>query len=123
MSDAFQWATADQGAEPPDAVYCGTRDVAVARLGAFRSVAEHQGVTTNMAALIAAIAGELTNNCFDHPGTAFLLRTGAAQLAFRSPITTEEIPHAIQSADVTVPGTYAAFTVPEIQHIVGSHEN
>src|SRR5581483_12450971 len=74
MSTAFQWATTEDGTEPPANVYCVTRDIAIARLDSFRPAVERIGMTANRAALVAAIAGELTNTALiitSAPGGTF----------------------------------------------------
>lgn len=201
MTEAFRWASAERGEEPPADAYCRTRDIAVARLDTLRSLAEQSGALPDTAALVAAITGELANNCFDHnlgawrdvpgcwfskdisegklvvivadrgqgflgslrrvkpdlrdaaeaihlafttdisgrapeqrgkgllfvldalaalAGTAFTLHTGNARIVFDSPVTPDRLPHAIQPAEVTVPGTYAALTIPDIRRIVAT---
>lgn len=63
---AFDWAAAEAGVEPPAECYCATRDVAVARIESFHVLAEKREVPPDTSALLSAVAGELTNNCFDH---------------------------------------------------------
>lgn len=201
MVEAFRWASTNRGEDPPADVYCRTRDIAVARLDTLRSLVEKSGASPDTAALVAAIAGELTNNCFDHnlgawrdvpgcwfsrnttegtleiivadrgqgfvgslqrvkpdlqdaaeairlafttdisgrapekrgkgllfildalailAGTTFTLHTGTAKLVFESPVTPDRLPSAIQPAEVNVPGTYAALTVPDIRRTLAT---
>lgn len=63
---AFAWAAAPAGTEPPPEVYCATRDVAQARVQTLYALLEKSRVPADGAALLAAIAGELVSNCFDH---------------------------------------------------------
>lgn len=64
--DALPWVLAERGVEPPPAVYCPTRDVSEARVARVHVVAGPAGFSNQRAALLAAVAGELTANCFDH---------------------------------------------------------
>lgn len=64
--NAFGWAVAETGVEPPAEFYCATRDVVVARIESFYALVEKQGISPDAATLLAAITGELANNCFDH---------------------------------------------------------
>lgn len=70
--NALAWAQSTQGTTPPPEVYCPTRDVADGRLPKLYQLAERSGLSEQRAALLAAVAGELTANCFDHNIGAWL---------------------------------------------------
>ena len=63
---ALQWVVSKNGDQPPMEFLCPTRDVADGRLPKLYSEAIHHNFNTNKAALLTALAGELTANCFDH---------------------------------------------------------
>lgn len=110
MIEAFRWAIVDRGVEPPADVYCRTRDIAVARLDTFRYLTEQSGASRDAAALVTAVAGELTNNCFDH-------NLGVWRDV---PVTPDRLLHAIQPAEDTVLGVYAALTIPDIRRTLAN---
>ena len=62
---ANQWVASPTPFEPDDKYYCQTRDVFQARLEHFRDELV-ETVDENFSSLIAAIAGEIGNNSFDH---------------------------------------------------------
>ena len=62
---AKKWVESSQGVEPEDDVYCKTRDVFQARLESLQSKLS-QGLPLGTVSLIAAVAGEIGNNSFDH---------------------------------------------------------
>lgn len=62
---ARHWATAPNASEPPQEMYCKTRDIFQARLETFQKTL--QSLTPlSIASLITALAGEIGNNSFDH---------------------------------------------------------
>ena len=63
---ALEWAIAQTGTPPTDEVYCPARDVAQARVARLQLMLERGGWDETQAALITAILGEITGNCFDH---------------------------------------------------------
>ncbi|MBI2426372.1 MAG: hypothetical protein HYV34_00865 [Candidatus Kerfeldbacteria bacterium] len=66
MTSALQWVQAVQGITPAADVYCQTRDSAQARVEKFGIELQKVGWDQDRSALLAAITGELTGNCFDH---------------------------------------------------------
>lgn len=69
MTDQLQvlpWVISKNGDQPPNEFFCPTRDVADGRLPKLYSAAIHYKFSANQAALLTALAGELTANCFDH---------------------------------------------------------
>lgn len=64
--NALDWVTSPTGLNPPNDLYCTTRDVGQARIE--RLVAEliRQGWNDGEAGLLAAVIGEIVGNCFDH---------------------------------------------------------
>ncbi|MBI4276315.1 hypothetical protein HY629_00555 [Candidatus Uhrbacteria bacterium] len=64
--EAFAWASAPTGTQPPDDLYCQTRDVFQARLDTFRLTLERAGEYKEQSSLLIAVIGEIGNNSFDH---------------------------------------------------------
>jgi len=62
---AKRWAQSPQGADPDSEVYCKTRDVFQARLEKLQSKLSQEWPLGTVS-LVAAIAGEIGNNSFDH---------------------------------------------------------
>lgn len=63
---AFEWATAQTPTEPPADFYCKTSDVWQGRFSKVAPLLIKQGADPNSAALIAAVIGEIGDNCFAH---------------------------------------------------------
>lgn len=64
--DALTWIASAQPTEPPQNLYCQTRDVIQAKIESLRMNLLQQGWDESTTALIAAVLGELTSNAFDH---------------------------------------------------------
>lgn len=64
--EALKWIVDSRGFEPNPEYYCATRDIADGRLPRLVSAATSAGFSEERAPLLAALAGELTANCFDH---------------------------------------------------------
>lgn len=64
--EALTWATTVDSQDPPADYYCPTRDIADGRLPKLYLAAQQTGFSDQQAALLAAMAGELAANCFDH---------------------------------------------------------
>lgn len=64
--DALKWVILDIAGEPRSEFYCPTRDVADGRLSKLFIAGISAGLSENNSSLLAAIAGELASNCFDH---------------------------------------------------------
>lgn len=62
---AKNWVETKQPAEPQKKYYCSTRDVFQARLETLQSKLK-KILSTNQAALLTAIVGEIGNNSYDH---------------------------------------------------------
>lgn len=66
IDQAFHWATENSVKDPPPQYYCPTRDIADGRLPKLYQDAIKSGLSEEKAALLTALAAELTSNCFDH---------------------------------------------------------
>lgn len=64
--DALHWVTSPLSTEPPQGVYCRTRDVVQAKIESLRVNLLRQDWDESKAVLVAAVLGELTSNAFDH---------------------------------------------------------
>jgi hypothetical protein len=63
---ALEWVIAQEGVGKPSQFYCETRDVAQARVEKMRPDFIAHKWSDDESGLLAAMAGELTGNCFDH---------------------------------------------------------
>ncbi len=64
--DAFHWVTSPSVTEPPQEVYCQTRDIVQAKVESVRTNLLQYGWDESTSSLVAAVLGELTSNAFDH---------------------------------------------------------
>ena len=64
--NAYDWATAIAGSNPPNDFYCTTRDVGQTRIEKLVGELIRQGWNDGEAGLLAAVIGEIVGNCFDH---------------------------------------------------------
>ncbi len=63
---ALDWAKSKEGVRPASEFYCEARDVAQARVEKMRPEFIAHNWSDDESGLLAAMAGELTGNCFDH---------------------------------------------------------
>ncbi|MFH1621450.1 MAG: hypothetical protein ABIB04_05215 [Patescibacteria group bacterium] len=64
--NALDWVTSPTGSNPPNDLYCITRDVGQTRIEKLVAELIRQGWNAGEAGLLAAIIGEIVGNCFDH---------------------------------------------------------
>ena len=63
---ALEWVIAQEGIEKPSQFYCETRDIAQARVEKMRPDFIIHKWSDDESGLLAAMAGEIAGNCFDH---------------------------------------------------------
>ncbi|TAL50921.1 hypothetical protein EPN81_01385 [Patescibacteria group bacterium] len=64
--DALHWVTSPSVTEPPQEIYCQTRDIVQAKVESVRMNLLQHGWDESTSSLIVAVLGELTSNAFDH---------------------------------------------------------